>query len=507
MSKAFRYRLTSHRLILLALCLLDCCFAVYLYIVHETPLSWLKASIADDNSLGANEWLCFIQFALLAATLDQLFKELVRRYNLAHPRSHIPKIVCDVQMVLVYGLSALTIVLVLFDLSFKSLIATSSAIGLVLAYASRDFVADIVASLQIQTTGLARVGDWLRFQEGERQVSSQVIDLDQQLVTLEDANGTVRKLRNSRFLQMQFVNLTHNPDGEVRSLRLRLSMQLPEQKILDIFNHVMEYVISEHRFHPRYLCSIRSMYDAEVEYGIEYRCPASMPSNRSEHTILAAIIRFIKMANLNLRSQHLVQSSPERIWETDVGAEMFARLKACQEYGILKALSDLELRGLSQGVHFVRFSQHDEVLVHGDCGNAMYLLCEGILEVQLPHLTSIAEHQQNQHPNPRVYPGQCVGEMSLLTGDPYSATVIARTDVALIFIEKLEFAKLLHANDALASELSKLVANRSEMNMRRSDSDLAQPGLREKIYRKIIHFFGLKPHINAKKESSHKVLV
>jgi CRP-like cAMP-binding protein len=95
----------------------------------------------------------------------------------------------------------------------------------------------------------------------------------------------------------------------------------------------------------------------------------------------------------------------------------------------------------------------------------------------------------------------------LLTGDPYSATVVARTDAALIFIEKLEFAKLLQANDGLASELSNLVAKRSEMNRRSSDADLAQPGLREQIYRKIIHFFGLKPHINAKKESSHKVLV
>src|SRR5690606_4060075 len=57
-------------------------------------------------------------------------------------------------------------------------------------------------------------------------------------------------------------------------------------------------------------------------------------------------------------------------------------------------------------------------------------------------------------------PGECFGEMSLLTGDPCSATIRAREHVKALTILKADFDSLLARNPVLNRYFSKLLALR-----------------------------------------------
>ena len=56
--------------------------------------------------------------------------------------------------------------------------------------------------------------------------------------------------------------------------------------------------------------------------------------------------------------------------------------------------------------------------------------------------------------------GACVGEMSLLTGDPRGATVVALTEIEAMEIEKEAFGAHVRAHPEILAQLSELLARR-----------------------------------------------
>jgi CRP-like cAMP-binding protein len=59
--------------------------------------------------------------------------------------------------------------------------------------------------------------------------------------------------------------------------------------------------------------------------------------------------------------------------------------------------------------------------------------------------------------------GDYCGEMSLLTGEPRSATVVARTDCEMWEIDKSTMGELLQENETLVQKLGEILAERRLM--------------------------------------------
>jgi CRP-like cAMP-binding protein len=127
-----------------------------------------------------------------------------------------------------------------------------------------------------------------------------------------------------------------------------------------------------------------------------------------------------------------------------------------------------------------------EQLIHqGDQADSMFLVSEGSLEVKIrdknDQLVTVAS----------LWPGDCVGEMSLLTGAPRSADVFARVDAVLVEIKKEHVAPILESNPRLINEISELLAKRQADSASKTSGE-ALDGLRtqsENLARKILNFF------------------
>jgi CRP-like cAMP-binding protein len=61
----------------------------------------------------------------------------------------------------------------------------------------------------------------------------------------------------------------------------------------------------------------------------------------------------------------------------------------------------------------------------------------------------------------QLWPGDCVGEMSLLTGLPRAATVQARTELRALEIDRAVFREILLANAELVADLAAVVEQRA----------------------------------------------
>ena len=105
------------------------------------------------------------------------------------------------------------------------------------------------------------------------------------------------------------------------------------------------------------------------------------------------------------------------------------------------------------------FPAGEAVIRGGDQGDSMFVLCEGLLEVKI----SVKEGQTPQRVA-RLEAGMFFGEMSMLTGEPRSASVIAVTNVLVYEISKNVIATLIQSRPELAEMIAQTVTNRKMRN-------------------------------------------
>jgi CRP-like cAMP-binding protein len=123
----------------------------------------------------------------------------------------------------------------------------------------------------------------------------------------------------------------------------------------------------------------------------------------------------------------------------------------------LELLDDPQATRLLQGARLLRFGRGERVIEQGEEGGSMFILLHGEAAVVLT-----ANGTETQVAMLRD--GDYFGEMSLLTGEPRSATVVARTDCDMWEIGKEVLGQLLEENQVLVEKLSDMLAKRRMEN-------------------------------------------
>jgi CRP-like cAMP-binding protein len=109
--------------------------------------------------------------------------------------------------------------------------------------------------------------------------------------------------------------------------------------------------------------------------------------------------------------------------------------------------------------HLVRrpFKVAEAVVRQGDPGGSLFLIVEGNLSAMFSSGGRPARQAG------KLGPGDCFGEMSLLTGAPRSATVLARSAGIAYEVAKHDIAPILMARPEISAELGHLLAKRQSV--------------------------------------------
>jgi len=114
-----------------------------------------------------------------------------------------------------------------------------------------------------------------------------------------------------------------------------------------------------------------------------------------------------------------------------------------------------------------RLSAGTSLFREGDFGESMYLVAEGSLQVSKRVIEGADKILET------LDAGQYVGEMSLLTGAPRSATVRAVVETEVIEINQRAFLQLLHDQPQVGLDLMRQMAHR----LQETDEELILQGL------------------------------
>ncbi len=121
---------------------------------------------------------------------------------------------------------------------------------------------------------------------------------------------------------------------------------------------------------------------------------------------------------------------------------------------IFRALPAAFLAQLAHRIRIEGYRDGDIVVQRGYPGEALYVVHSGVLEV-----VGYADHDVSSVVT-RLKSKDCFGEVSLLTGAPAAASVVARGPVMLLAIAKDDFESMLRENPFMAARFTRLLASR-----------------------------------------------
>ena len=467
---------------LILLILLDVAVAIYAYTLGNVFASF-EADLSDGQ-FSEIDIIAVVQILLVAVTVDTAFRRTIINLNRINPEKRIPTIIVSAGSLIILSLIGLVGFILLYDRNFTGLVAASGGLGLGLGYVFRDRIADIVASVSLQTDGLVALGDYIVIFEGDARIPEtyQVIQMEYRLITLKDTtHGLIKKFYNNKFLELDYINATkQEPNrGFRRHLTISLGSHCDSEKVTKILNLAMECVISKNTFFRNwYLCGASELKGGHVEYMVRYECDPNLdlPKDLTNRLVLNTIMIFLKAGAIDF---------------TDIPSESGAqldlknRLTAFASLGFLAVLNEEDLSYIAQHAHFVYTSPGEHLIINGHETYSMYLLLEGRLEVKVPNAEgkSIAVAS--------IWPGDIVGEMSLLTGAPRSADVYSATSALMIEIDKDDIAPIFERRPQLIQNISELLAQRAAHNelVKNADQDKITSENSKSIAKKILKFF------------------
>jgi len=139
-----------------------------------------------------------------------------------------------------------------------------------------------------------------------------------------------------------------------------------------------------------------------------------------------------------------------------------------KENELFKSLDDKSLAKIASKLK-LHTAGKDEVLIkEGELGRTFYIIKSGFVKI------IIGEEGKNQATVTMLKQSACFGEMSLLTGEPSSATVKTVTPTELLTLTKIEFEKMLQENPTLNRYFHKLLSQRIRMTNLKAGEEMSK---------------------------------
>lgn len=124
-------------------------------------------------------------------------------------------------------------------------------------------------------------------------------------------------------------------------------------------------------------------------------------------------------------------------------------LRHLQRVPLFSGFNESELRRIAD-LSRIREAPAGTVITQiGDAGDSFFIIIDGMAAVRTP----VGAGSQLQ-------PGDCFGEMSLVDGEPRSATIVATTDLRLLVVDRAHFWRLLDETPELMRRILTILSRR-----------------------------------------------
>jgi len=407
-------------------------------------------------------------------------------FDLAGRRLHIPKILRDLSVTIA---SAVAMVLLLSrsGVNFLSIITTSAVLTAVIGLALQDTLGNLLSGVAMQLESSIDIGDWIRLDE---RPIGKVLEIRWRSTVIRTKNDDIVIIPNGLFAKGVITVFNKQGLENRRWVYFNVHLRHPPNLVQKIVRDALAGTPNVSTVTPPD-CITWRYHDSWLEYAVRYRLVDYLPDDSTDSEVRKRIWYALHRENIEMPypgfNVFTTEMSAARA-ATKADRERNRRLELLQTVGILAPLDDAARIAVADGLRHTVFGVGEVIMRAGEPGDSLYIIHAGKVSVRLG--VDGLEKEVAE-----LGDGDFFGEMSLMTGEPRRATVVAKSDAECYVIDRAQFQQILRNNATLADEIGRLLSEREMKNKIEREGLSAEAARKstdhQALLSRIRSFFGL----------------
>jgi len=385
---------------------------------------------------------------------------------------------------------SIVIYIVAFFIIFQSVFPTvalaplftgSTIIGIVVGLAVQDTLGNLFAGLALQADQPFQVGDVVSITNRGNGVVESISWRGVQIRTFQNKLLVI----SNSILGKEMIEVSPKENLNARVVFFNtLYSNSPARTIQSVREAVRQVENVSHKIRP--VVRIRNLGADGIDWEVKYWLDDYRQHNDTDAMIRLRIWYVFQREKIEFafptRTIYM-ESKPE-----DAAPEEMLDLTAerLNQVSIFAPLSDDEIENLANASVSRVYAPGEAIVRRGQMGGSMFVIIRGSVKVQIPE----KDYQKTIN---KLGENAFFGEMSLLTGEPRTATVIAEEETEVLQIRKEGLKPLLENNPELVQAISVLIEERKKVLDAQAEPEGDETsGVRKTVIRSIRDFFGLR---------------
>jgi small-conductance mechanosensitive channel/CRP-like cAMP-binding protein len=369
-------------------------------------------------------------------------------YFLEKKKTKIPKFLRELAALVVFAIAAVFVLDRIYGegRAFAGLVAGSGVAAIILGFAMQDLLGNIISGIALSIGKPFKPGDWLMFDNNH----AEVIEVNWRSTRLLTNDHTTLDIPNNQIVRHTIVNLSYPTKAHAMRIVVGIDGEVPPNRVKEIIvGAAKESLGVLPRPEPK--CFLKEFADSAVQYELKFWMEDDEKFNDIFDSIRTNIWYALKRGGIKIpfpiRTLHIERPGRK------APAVPSAVLASLRRQVFFQCLHDEETEQLLASSKLFRYGSGEKLIRQGTDGDSMFVLLQGGANV-------LVEHNGGATHVAALKAGDYFGEMSLLTGEKRSATVVAQGDCEVLEIDKAALSGLLQTNGELSKKLSEMLAQR-----------------------------------------------
>ncbi len=418
------------------------CFAMGLFV--PSIMSRFKDFDPADRHIDAAVVLTGA-FVAISFVRHYIFETRSRKDN-----ATVPKFVSQLVSILIVLAAVAVVLQFIYEQPVPGLLAGAGVVGIVLGLALQPTLGNMFSGFAIYFGGQFKAGDWLLIEEHH----AQIVEINWRSTRLRTIDDIYLDIPNSKITDQMVINYDYpnNLHGMLLEIGLDYEAQptLVRQVLIDAALNC-PHVLRE----PAPNVYLKEFASSSVNYELRFWLNNHNFYKDAYSEIHTNLWYALRRNNISIPYPIQAEYSykfPSPRQDTDQVTR-----EALKKVIFYPCLTAPQFEQILQGANIVAFGEGENIVRQGAEAGPMYVLINGQAEVLvLSHGTTT--------PVAKMGPGDCIGEMSMLAGEPRSATVRALKDCEAVEVKKETLAPVMADSPELIEALSDLLAKRRLQN-------------------------------------------
>jgi small-conductance mechanosensitive channel len=367
------------------------------------------------------------------------------------------------------------------NVQLAPLFTGSTIIGIVVGLALQDTLGNLFSGIALQADQPFQVGDVVSF---ENKTGGVIEAVSWRGVKIRTFQNKLLVISNAE-LGKQSIEVAPKDNLNARLVFFNTLYTHSPAKTIHLVREAVRQVENvSAKIRP--IVRIRNLGDNGIDWEIKYWADDYKKYNDTDALIRQRIWYAFQRENIHFayptRTIYMHDAEPEQTVDDylNVTVERLSRIP------IFAPLSDEELEKLARGSKDRIFAPGEAIVRRGQEGNSMFVITRGTVDVQILLGTEVKTINTLRE-------SDYFGEMSLLTGEPRTATVVAVEETEVVQINKGALKPIFEANPELVDSICKMIEERrailNEMPVEKTESQSTQD---RGVIASIRKFFGIK---------------